>query len=250
MKIYIFTDLEGVSGVCVFAQTRDEGPRYEEARRLLMLDIRACVDGLLEGGADEIIVRDGHGKPYNFVPELMHPGARYVVGRFAGLPLGGGLDADCDGIILLGHHAMAGTDDGILCHTQSSKPGNRYWYNGRESGEMAQEALIAGHYGIPLIMVSGDDAACREARGFFGDGPVCVSVKTGLGRETGILLAPEEAHRRIREGAKEAIRRVPRCKPYTTDLPIRARLERFDETSSRWVTVEKTFETALDILRF
>ncbi|MFW6157798.1 MAG: M55 family metallopeptidase [Planctomycetota bacterium] len=258
MKVYVATDLEGVAGVCRFVQTREDGPRYDEARELLTRECSACVDGLVEAGVEEVYVRDGHGRPYNFVPELLHPAARHLVGHS---PDPTALLSECDAAILLAYHAMAGTPDGVLCHTQSSRGGNKYWYNGRESGEIAQHALMAGHFDIPVIMVTGDDATCREAREFLGDGPVTVSTKTGLAREGAVLLAPSLARDRIREGAKEAVGRAAGCRPYKIDLPIRGRLwfpsketadrrrtdlgERVDD-----FTFEATFETALDVLRF
>jgi len=223
MKVFIFSDLEGISGVCRFVQTGEDGPRYEDARRLLMGDINACVDGLLDAGVDQVVVRDGHGKPYNLVAEMMHPKATHIVGGWYGRPLGG-LEPDCDAVILLGHHAMAGTPKAVLCHTQSLR-GDRYFYNGRETGEIGQEAMIAGHFDIPVIMISGDDAACREAREFLGDGPVVISVKKALAREGAELLAPEVARQKIRAGAAEAVARLPQCKPYKVESPVHIRLE-------------------------
>ena len=262
MKVFVFCDLEGVSGVCRFFQTRRDGRRYEEARRLLMGDVNACIDGLAAAGVDEIIVRDGHGVPYNFVPELMDPRAKYIVGPWYGRPIGG-LEPDCDALILLGHHGMAGAPNALLSHTQTPRDGRRYWYNDRETGEMGQEALVAGHFDIPLIMVSGDDATCLEARDFFGDAPVAVSVKTGFGREGGMLLAPEAAHQRIRDGAKEAVASLPECRPYKIDLPIAGRLrmdnqefaDKYDCAANRAtriddVTFEATFESQGDVLSY
>jgi D-amino peptidase len=266
MKIFIFADLEGCSGICKFTQTSDKPDSkhlppqeamvdyaaYDEARHLLMGDLNACIDGLRDAGVDEIVARDGHGIPYNFVPGEMRSGVRYCVGEWGDPPLGG-LEPDCDAIILLGHHAMAGTPDGILCHTQSPARDDHYFYNERETGEIGQEALIAGHFGIPLIMVTGDDAACRETRDFFGDAPVAVSVKTGLSREGALFLPPETARQLIREGAKEAVARLPQCKPYTIDLPIHARLRVKDKAAGDRVRPKAgtrvddvTFEATLD----
>ena len=261
MKVFVMTDLEGVSGVCRFFQTREDGPRYEEARELLTRDIYACVEGLLErGGADDIIVCDGHGRPYNLVPELLHPGARYIVGQWSDRSIAGVWDG-CDAVILLGYHAMAGTPDGVLYHTQSSKAEKKYWYNGRESGEIAQMALIAGHFGVPLVMVTGDDATCREARDFLGDEIVTVSTKTGLGREGAILLAPSVGRERIKQGAAEALQHVSRCKPFKMDLPIQGKMwfpekewaDKVKPRKSKRVddnTFEATFDSALEILNF
>ncbi|HOA52840.1 MAG TPA: M55 family metallopeptidase, partial [Thermogutta sp.] len=150
-KIYILTDLEGASGVYKFAQTRESGPLNDQAKEYLMGDIAAVVRGLREGGATEIIVLDGHGSQA-FVPHLMVPGAKYITGipRPSVMPY---LDESFAGIVQLGAHAMMGTQDGVLCHTQSSRNENRYWYNGVESGEIAQVALYAGAFGVPTIMV-------------------------------------------------------------------------------------------------
>jgi len=266
MQIFISTDLEGVTGVCVWEQTRDRTTAaYQEARRLLMGDIAAVVEGCRDADPEaDILVCDGHGGGFNFVPELMHPGARYLTG-VARPPMSwrAALYEGADAAILLGYHAMAGTPDGILRHTQSSLGGNRYWYNERECGEIAQSALIFGHFGIPVIMVTGDDATCREAHAFLGADLVTVSVKTGVSEQFGVLLPPEQARDRLRRGAAEAVRRAKagRCAPFVMDLPIRGRL-RFPDKSradafrprrARRVddyTFEAVFERALDIYEF
>lgn len=233
MRVVIATDLEVISGVVVWEQARDfASPMYQEARRLLMADISAAVEGCLAAGATDIVVEDGHGGGFNFVPELMHPGARYFTGRgrspfLCWQDMYKGADAG----ILLGYHAMAGTPDGILRHTQSSRGGNRYWYNGRESGELVQDAILLGYFGIPVVMATGDTACCREAHTFFGPDMVTVEVKQGFGEEYGILLAPAEAHRRITEGAREAVAKAKQLAPYKVDFPIHGRL-RFPDKST------------------
>jgi len=223
-KIYIFTDLEGASGVYKFAQTRDPDPDLgREAKEYLMHDIAAVVSGLRAGGATEILVLDGHGSQA-FVPHLLEPGARYITGR----PLPGalwGLDDSFAGVVLLAHHAMMGTPDGVLNHTQSSRTENRYWYGGVESGELAQEAAIAGHYGVPPILVTGDEATCREAKQFFGPDCVTVAVKRGIAREAAVLYPFDETRAALFEGALRAMEALPQCKPYRIATPIKARKE-------------------------
>jgi len=188
IKIYVNTDLEGISGVYKFAQTREkDSPLNIQACEYFMGDLAAVVRGLRDGGADEIVVLDGHGTQC-IIPHLMEPGAKYITG----LPRPGAgnlseLDSTFSGMVMLGFHAMMGTPDGVLHHTQNSRSENRYWYNGVESGELVQNALIAGHYNVPFIMVTGDDATCREARHFFGDDLVTVSTKKGLSREAVVL---------------------------------------------------------------
>lgn len=263
MRILICTDLEGVSGVCVWEQTRERtSPHYQEARRLLMGDIAAAVEGCRAGGADDVVVSDGHGGGFNFVPELMHPGARYLTGlERPPMAKREAFFRTVDAVILLGYHAMAETADGLLRHTQSSRGGNRYWYNDRECGEIAQSALVYGHFGIPVVMVTGDTATCREAREFLGESIVTVAVKEGYSAQFGLLMAPKDAHQQIREGAKEAMGRMGQCQPFTMDLPIRGRLRFGDKSIAdafRPVrahrvddcTFEAVFESALEIYSF
>jgi len=227
-KIYILTDLEGASGVYKFAQTRESGPLNAQATEYLMGDIAAVVRGLRDAGAGEIIVLDGHGTQA-FVPHLMEPGAKYITGipRPSVVPY---LDESFAGVVQLGAHAMMGTPDGVLCHTQSSRSENRYWYNGVESGEIAQVALYAGAFGVPTIMVTGDEAACREARQFLGEDVVTVVVKVGLARESAMLFPFEETRKALYEGAKQAMAQIGKCKPYKIDMPIKAR--------KQWLTFE------------
>ncbi len=251
LKIYINTDLEGASGVYKFAQTREAGtPLNQVACEYLMDDIAAVVRGLREAGVEEIVVLDGHGSQA-VIPHRMAPGAKYITGRPRSGPLTG-LDKSFHGMIMLGFHAMMGTTDGVLNHTQSSKTENRYWYNGVESGELAQSAAIAGYFGVPTIMVTGDEATCREARKFFGDSCVTVAVKQGLAREAAMLYPFEETRQALYEGAKRAVAALPACSPYTLKLPIRARKQflQFDSPNApgKLITKEGEIPDALHLL--
>jgi D-amino peptidase len=251
-RIFIVTDLEGASGVYQFAQTREAGPLNDMAKEYLMGDIAAVVRGLRAGGATEIVVLDGHGSGA-VVPHLMEPGAKYILGR----PLPGvlgGLDSSFAGLVFVGQHAMNGVPDGVLCHTQSSRSENRYWYNGVESGELAQCAAIAGSQGVPPILVTGDEAACREAKQFFGDSCVTVSTKQGLSREAAVLYPFEETRQALFEGAKRAMASIPNCKPYRLSLPIQAKKQYLvhDKPGAepRLVTKEGTIDDVRRLLKF
>jgi D-amino peptidase len=251
-KIYIITDLEGISGVFQFAQTREtETPLARQAREYFMADVAAVVRGLRDGGATEILVLDGHGNQA-VIPHLMEPGAKYVTGLPRPEVLSG-LDHTYAGVVLLGFHAMMGTPDGVLNHTQSSKTENRYWYNGVESGELAQSAAIAGHFGVPPIMVTGDEATCREAERFFGRACVTVAVKKGVARESAVLYPFAETRKALYRGAKRAMAAIPHCKPYRLDLPIHVKMQHlvFDASrASKLVTKEGTIPDALHLLDF
>jgi D-amino peptidase len=198
------------------------------------------------------VILDGHGSQA-FVPHLMAPGAKYITGKPRPGPLTG-LDGSFDGLIQLGAHAMMGTPDGVLAHTQSSRSENRYWYNGIESGELAQCAAIAGHYGIPTIMVSGDEATCREATKFFGSNCVTVAVKRGISREAAELYPFDETRQALYEAARCAVAAIPKCKPYKLSLPIRVKKEYlvFDSPSEkgRRVSKEGTIKDVLKLMNF
>jgi D-amino peptidase len=254
-KIYIVTDLEGISGVYKFTQTREtDTPLALKAREYFMDDLAAVVRGLRDGGATEILVLDGHGNQA-VIPHLMEPGAKYLTGlpRPPGLH---GLDETCAGLVFVGYHAMMGTSDGVLHHTQSSKSENRYWYNGVESGELAQCAAIAAHFGVPPILVTGDEAVCREAKQFFGDACVTVAVKQGIARESAILYPFQETRKSLYEGGKQAMAAIPNCKPYQIATPIQAKKQWLvfedpqDPEKSKLVTKEGVIPDVLHLFDF
>lgn len=251
IKIFIETDLEGISGVYRFAQTREkDSPANIQACEYFMGDLAAVVRGLRDGGADEIIIIDGHGNQA-MIPHLMVPGAKYVTGK----PKPGGnqwsLDKSYSGLVMFGFHAMNGTPDGVLHHTQSSMTENKYWYNGVESGEMAQAAAIAGYHGVPPILVTGDEATCREAKKFFGPEVITVATKMGLSREAAVLYPFEETRQALYEGAKKAIAAIPKCKPYIIKAPIQAKMQWLDlnvKPEPKVMTREWTIPEAKNLL--
>jgi D-amino peptidase len=252
-KIYIFTDLEGISGVYKFGQTREKDtPLNIQACEYFMDDLSAVIRGLLDGGATEILVVDGHGNQC-VIPHMMEPGVKYVTG----LPRPGpmwGLDDSFVGMVQLGAHAMMGTPDGVLNHTQSSKSENRYWYNGVECGELVQMATIAGYYDVPIILVTGDVATCREAEHFFGKNCVTVAVKEGIAREAAILYPFMETRKALYEGAKKSMEALSLCRPYKMDLPIKGKMQYLDRKSDpeepELITREAVFQDARDIVEF
>jgi D-amino peptidase len=228
IKIFMETDLEGVSGVYKFAQTREKDtPLNIQACEYFMGDLEAVVRGLRDGGATEIVIIDGHGNGA-MIPHMMAPGAKYVTGKPRPNGNQWSLDKSYSGFVMFGFHAMMGTPDGVLNHTQSSKTENRYWYNGVESGEMAQAAAIAGFYGVPPILLTGDEATCREAKKFFGPEIVTVATKQGISREAAMLYPFEETRKALYEGARKAIAAIPKCKPYIIQGPIKAHMEYLD----------------------
>lgn len=222
MKIFIMTDMEGISGVVKSSHVTADGAHYQQGRKYMTWDVNACIEGCFRAGAEKVVVRDGHGSGYNLIWEELDPRAEYIQGvtELERMP---GIDG-FDGLILLGYHAMAGTPQGVLEHTMSSDAWQNFYVNGKKSGEIMIDAAVAGDHNIPVIMVSGDDHLCKEAA--FLKGAVKVEVKKGLAREGAQLLSMKEAHKKIMEGAEKAVRKCKNIKPFKLKAPVKLKLER------------------------
>jgi len=222
MKVYMMTDLEGVAGVWDWDNRGEPTmPAYEEmlrSRRLLTGEVNAAVAGFFDGGATEVIVNDGHGAGYTIDIEDVDPRARVIHGQERPFWLAR-LDASCAATALVGAHAKAGTDGANLCHTMSHTTVADYSVNGVSMGETGLQALIAGHYGVPFIFLSGDEYACREVEELI-PGVGTVATKTGLSRRSACTLSPHEARSRIRQGARDAMGLIGTVEPLKLDRPL------------------------------
>jgi len=217
VRIYIHTDMEGITGLDTMEKLDRAGQHFRECREGLMADLNAAIDGAFAGGATHVTVLDSHGGGGNFILELLDKRAENDTRpnkKWWGI-----LDNSYQGTFFIGAHAMAGTLNGFLDHTQSSVAWHDYSINGRKTGELGQWATVAGNWGVPMLMVSGDEAACAEARQFF-DPVETAAVKRGKGRNRAELVDPKEARSRIREAARRAIALVGRAKPYVPAKPM------------------------------
>ena len=212
MTIFIETDLEGISGVSSLDMVAS-GERY--ARERLMADTNAAVAGAFDGGADRVFVLDGHGGGRNFLLDMLDPRAEIAP-----------MDAirESDACFEIGAHAMAGTQNAFLDHTQSSVSWHDYRINGRRYGETGQLAVFAGAFGVPFVMASGDFAACAEVRALFGNIETA-SVKTAVGRNRAACLPEEEGERLIREYAKRAVKLAGSVPPFRVLFPMEISVE-------------------------
>ena len=203
MKAFIMTDLEGVSGV----NGRSDGignkiVNTEAACRLLTEEVNAVVEGLVDAGVEEITVLDGHGGSNSIRIEDLHPGATLKIS-------GGGLapvvtiDASYDMALHIGTHAMIGVDAAFLNHSFNSHAVANMWLNDIPVGEIAVEAMLCAYFGVPTVLVSGDRAACVEARAFVGEVKT-VETKVALSRYSVINRNPTSVRQELREAAREA----------------------------------------------
>jgi len=218
-RIFIVTDLEGVGGVNDREEQLLPGQRrYMESRNLLTGEVNAAVQGALAGGAREVVIWDGHDGSRTLSIDEIEPAAKLIQGKPT--PANYYLaDHLYDGIMFIGQHAMAGAKGGILAHSQSSATIQRITINGREVGEIGQVAAIAGHFGIPVIMLSGDQAACDEVKQIQPNA-VTVSVKRLAGKASALSLSHAEAKKQIANAADQAVRRIAEFKPWKVPGPI------------------------------
>jgi D-amino peptidase len=219
MRIVVGVDMEGITGICCHEQTIPGEALFAEGRELMVGDINACVEGLVDAGVDDIVVWDNHYGSFNAPLPPLHPAARYMRGGCANGLRWPAIDANTDGVILLGYHAMAGTLHAVLEHTMSSQSWFRLTVNGRPIGELAYDAALAGELGVPVIMVSGDDKLCAEARAFLGAGVKAVCVKEGLARHAALLLPPAKTREMLRKGAAKAVKHLGRVRPFRFRRP-------------------------------
>jgi D-amino peptidase len=222
MKIYIHTDLEGISGIDKRKMIKKNNPKRQYSIECLMADINAAIEGAFAGGATQVTVLDSHGGGGNFDYSLLDD--RADIDEKENNKWWGKLDETYDGTFFIGAHAMVGTINAFLDHTQSGKSWYNYSVNGRRMGELAQWAMVAGHFDIPMLMVSGDQAACTEARAFFNPLETAV-VKRGIGRNKAELVDIKKAHRRIKKAASKALKLIDKAKPFKPILPMEVKLE-------------------------
>lgn len=216
MRVYILTDIEGAAGVASFTNdTYEDGRFYLKARSLLTQEVNAAVDGALEAGATEVVVWDGHG-PGAVNPEELHEEAKLLHGR--GSPPKLLLDRGFDAMMFVGQHSMNNVPDGNLAHTYSSRDIDEMRLNAVPIGEFGLRTYLAGFYGIPVVMLTGDEAACREARALVPN-IVTVAVKEGITREIALSVSPAKARALIRAGAVEALKRRAQIAPVPPPPP-------------------------------
>ena len=225
MNVYIMADLEGISGIYCPDQVIQGQKRFDEGRKYLTREINICAEACKEAGVEKVYVRDGHGGSYTLLWDQLSPAVDLAVCGITGDERYIGLE-DCDAVILLGYHAMAGTQRAILEHTMSSARVQNYWLNGVRIGETALDAAILAEYNKPVIMVSGDDALCREAKEFL-PWVTAVEVKKSVACFGTALLPPTLAQERIREGVKQAVDAYKEGKydHYRVTAPVTLRAE-------------------------
>lgn len=220
MKIYISSDMEGSTGVVSAAQVDCTKPQYAFGRAMQAADVAAAVKAALDSVAECVVVNDSHCTMTNLDIAGFGGEVRLITGapKLLGMVEGA---RGCDAAIFLGYHAMAGTEKAVLDHTFDQHTIYGLAINGRKMGETGVNALLCGALGVPVIMVSGDDALCLEAGSLLGRQLETCSVKEGLGRAAALCLTPESSAELIRSGVKRAVERLKKGEfaPFTPAAP-------------------------------
>jgi D-amino peptidase len=218
MTVFLITDAEGVGGVCRQDQT---DPKDAEMRQLLTGEINAAVDGFLQGGADEVIVWDGHDGSQTLSTLTIHPRAKLVMGGLGPSML---MERKFAAVAYVGQHSKANIRAGIMAHSYSSLGIQNMLLNGKPVGEIDVIAAMAGHFGTPVILLTGDKAAADELKEIVPDAEYAI-VKEGLGRYVCISESAETSRTMIREAARRSIAKAKSVKPYKVPGPVTLQIE-------------------------
>lgn len=236
--VFLITDAEGVGGVCRQDQT---DPKDSEMRQLLTGEINAAVDGFLAGGADEVLVWDGHDGSQTLSTLTIHPKAKLLMGGMGPSML---MERRFSAVAYVGQHSKANIRAGIMAHSYSSLGIQNMLLNGKPVGEIDVIAAMAGHFGTPVIMLSGDVAAANELREIVPQAEMAV-VKEGIGRYACISLSATSARDLIREAARRSVAKIGTIKPYTVPGPVTLQIE---YTTRNSLPVDAESRTGAEVL--
>ncbi|MET3494275.1 M55 family metallopeptidase [Variovorax boronicumulans] len=204
MKVLISTDIEGVAGVYHHEQTRPGNPEFERARLWMAQEANAAIAGAFEAGATEVLVNDSHGGFRNMPADVLDPRARVVQGKPRYLSMVAGVEEEgVEAVCMVGYHSRA-QGRGILAHTINSFAFAGVWLGEQELGEAGLYGALAGEYGVPVVMGSGDDVFIAENRPLFPHATF-VEAKKATGCNSGVSLSPEQARLAIRAGVVKAL---------------------------------------------
>lgn len=220
MKIFISADMEGVAGAVTGEQLGPTGFEYQRFREFMTQEVAAACEAAFAAGATEIVVADAHGNGQNLLIEKLPRSVTVVRAWPRPLMMMQGLDASFAGAVFLGYHTGTTNTEGVRAHTISSARLTDIRLNGVSMPEAGINAAIAGHFGVPVIMVSGDDAAVRETTALLGDVEGAV-VKWAYGFHSARTLTPEVAQELIRDKVRRAVGRLRDFKPYRVTTPVR-----------------------------
>ena len=205
-KVYISVDIEGIWGVANEESTEYNGEEYDRARENMINETNIVIENLIKNGVEEILVNDGHGKMNNLIASRLNPKAKMIVSNNLSKECGmmEGITSDFDACMFIGYHAGIGTKNAILNHTISSYV-NKIKLNGVEANETLLNAHLAWYYGVPVILVSGDNIYIEQVKNDFNNEIISVETKKSISRENAINISYEELLKKYETNIKETI---------------------------------------------
>ncbi len=212
VKILISADMEGATGVTWPADVLPGASQWERCRHLFTSDVSAAVAGFFAGGADEVLINEAHWSMRNLLVEELDERAQLLVGKHKTLSMVEGVQhGDVDGIAFVGYHTGAGTE-GVLAHTYLANSITGVWVDGARASEGLLNSLVVAEYGVPVVLVTGDDLTCEDAKGY-APRARSVAVKDYVSRYAAICRTPARTASDIRAAAREAVALAKRYEP-------------------------------------
>lgn len=239
-KVYISGDMEGIAGIVDSTQVSPTGRDYALGRSLMTAEVNAAIAAAFDAGATEVVVNDSHGPQTNLQPDQLDPRASLITGAPKPFGMMQGLDSTFAAVIFIGYHPQASTVDGVLDHTYSGNL-KSVRLNGKEVGEYGLNAALAGHYGVPVVFISGDRAVTEQARAFI-PGVEALAVKEGIGKTAARTMNPAAAREKIATGIKAALARRRDIKPVQLTRPVTIEIELADSAQAEAAMVVPAME--------
>ncbi|HLR97616.1 MAG TPA: M55 family metallopeptidase [Jiangellaceae bacterium] len=213
MKFLVSADMEGATGVTWSDDCEPGTEAWQRCRGMFTSDVNAAVEGLFDGGAHEVLVNEAHATMRNLLLERLDPRAEMITGRHKSLTMVEGVQTgDVDGVVFLGYHAAAG-EEGVLAHTYLPNSITRVWFDDQIGSEGALNAAVVAEFGTPVVLLTGDDKACADARRWAPDHAQTVAVKDHVSRYAARCRPPERTAADIRAGAQRAAASAGRIQP-------------------------------------
>jgi D-amino peptidase len=209
MRVFISVDMEGTAGVVDWAQCVGDGPEAMAGRRLLLNEVNAAIDGAMAAGATEFLVNDGHAAMRNLAPDELHGDATLITGWHRPVDMMEGIDDSFDAAFLVSYHGSMGSELGNMSHSFNPRAVAEARLNGQVVGESVINSLVAAHYGVPVVLVTGDQTGCAETVDVLPDITTAV-VKDSITRSTAASLHPRRACTVIRDAAEKSLKTLGR----------------------------------------
>jgi D-amino peptidase len=227
VRVHISVDMEGIAGVASGADTTPGAPHYEYCRTLMTAECNAAIEGCYDGGATEVIVNDSHGSMHNLIQGQVDRRAKVIRGRSKSYGMMEGVTPDTAATLFVGYHARTGNAEGVLNHTMRGGDLQGVFLNDEPAGELRLNAAMAGHLGVPVVLIAGDDVLCAEGREVLGT-VEAVQVKEAIDKYAALSPHPEVAQELIRDAARRAISSVAagdaKYAAYRVEAPTTLRL--------------------------